>query len=113
LQGLAIEAPESRNADLEARNADLGLRNGELSAQAAALEERLERLVPRDSGDSSMPSSSHDLPGRKAPGQRKRNGTGKRPEKKPGALFESRWWFWYTRSSVGVLPVSSPPTPRS
>ena len=43
LQGLAIEALESRDADLEARdadlearNADLGLRNGELSAQVAA-----------------------------------------------------------------------------
>ena len=44
LQGLAIEALESRDADLEARNADLGLRNGELSAQVAGLEERLERL---------------------------------------------------------------------
>ena len=85
LQGLAIEAPESRDADLEARNAALGPRNSELSAQAAALEERLERLVPRNSGDSSMPSSSHDLPGWKAPGQRKRGRTRKRPGKKPGA----------------------------
>jgi hypothetical protein len=84
-QGLAIEALESRDADLEARNADLGLRNGELSAQVAALEERLERQVSRNSGDSSMPSSSDDLPGRKVPGQRKRGGTGKRPGKKPGA----------------------------
>ena len=41
LQGLAIEALESRDADLKARNADLGLQNGELSAQVAALEERL------------------------------------------------------------------------
>jgi hypothetical protein len=53
LPGLAIEAPESRDADLEARNADLGLRNGERSAQAAALEERLKswcrgtRATPR------------------------------------------------------------------
>jgi hypothetical protein len=76
LQGLAIEA-------LEARNADLGLRNGELPAQAAALQGRLERLVSRNSGDSPMPSSSDDLPGRKAPGQRKRGGTGKRPGKSP------------------------------
>lgn len=61
LQGLAIEALESRDADLEVRNADLGLRNGDLSAQVAALEERLERLVSRNSGDSSMPSSSDDV----------------------------------------------------
>ena len=58
---------------------------GFVSAQVADLEERLERLVSRNSGDSSMPSSSDDLPGRKAPGQRKRGGIGKRPGKKPGA----------------------------
>ena len=81
LQGLVIESLESRNADLEARN-------GELAGEVADLRERLarlERLVSRNSGNSSMPPSADDLPGRKAPGQRKRGGTGKRPGKQPGA----------------------------
>lgn len=103
LPGLAIEAPESRHADLEARNADLGLRNGERSAQAAGLEERLERLVPRNPGDSSMPSSSHDLPGRKAPGQRKRG------RRRPSAVR-----YRGARSSHAKFqPVSSPVSRRS
>lgn len=74
VQGVLIEVLEARNS--------------ELSAQVAALEERLarlERLVSRNSGNSSMPPSADDLPGRKAPGQRKRGGTGKRPGKQPGA----------------------------
>jgi hypothetical protein len=66
----------------------LEARNSELSVQVASLEERLvrlERLVSRNSGNSSMPPSSDDMPGRRVPGQRKRGGTGKRPGKQPGA----------------------------
>ena len=66
----------------------LETRNSELSAQVAGLEERLarlERLVSRNSGNSSMPPSADDLPGRNAPGQRKRGGSGRRPGKQPGA----------------------------
>jgi hypothetical protein len=45
--------------------------------------ERLERLVPRNPGDSPMPSSSDDLPGRKAPARGNaagpRDGRGRSP----------------------------------
>lgn len=44
----------------------LGARNCELSAQVASLEERparVECLVSRNSGNSSMPPSADDLPG--------------------------------------------------
>jgi hypothetical protein len=54
VQGVLIEVLETRNS--------------ELSAQVAGLEERLarlERLVSRNSGNSSMPPSADDLPGRK------------------------------------------------
>ena len=81
LQGMVIGLLESRNADLEARNEELAGEVADLRERLA----RLERLVSRNSGNSSMPPSSDDLPGRKAPGQRKRGGTGKRPGKQPGA----------------------------
>ena len=63
VQGVLIEVLETRNS--------------ELSAQVAGLEARLarlERLVSRNSGNSSMPPSADDLPGRKPPGRRERGG---------------------------------------
>jgi transposase len=60
----------------------------ELTSLVAELREQLDaawRAASRNSGNSSMPPSSDDLPGRKAPGQRKRSGSGKRPGKQPGA----------------------------
>jgi transposase len=81
LQGLVIEALESRNSDLETRKVELAGRVADLEGRLA----RLERLASRNSGNSSMPPSSDDLPGRKAPGQRERGASGKRPGKQPGA----------------------------
>jgi hypothetical protein len=56
-------------------------------AKIAELEERvvrLERLISRNSGNSSMPPSTDDLPGKKPPQRRPRRG-GRKPGKQPGA----------------------------
>jgi transposase len=94
VQGVLIEVLEARNS--------------ELSAQVADLEERLarlERLVSRNSGNSSMPPSADDLPGRKAPGQRKRGGTGKRPGKQPGAPGAHLAWRDDPDDTVPLFPA--------
>ena len=57
-------------------------------AKIAELEERvarLERLISRNSGNSSMPPSTDDLPGRKPPERRARRGDSRKPGKQPGA----------------------------
>ena len=68
---------------LRAENAELTAENAELRAQITELAERvarLERLVSRNSGNSSMPPSTDDLPGKKPPereaaaGQRRQAG---------------------------------------
>ena len=85
LQELLIGVLESRNADLETRN-------GQLTGRVAELEERLarlERLVSRNSGNSGMPPSADDLPGKTLPPPKPKRGNGKRSQGKqrgaPGA----------------------------
>jgi len=51
------------NEDKDGVIADLRARNQELEERVA----RLERLISRNSGNSSMPPSSDDLPGKKPP----------------------------------------------
>jgi transposase len=75
VQARLIEALAAENARLAGQVTDL-----------AARVERLERLASRNSGNSSMPPSSDDLPGKKPPGRKARHGGGKRkPGKQPGA----------------------------
>lgn len=96
VQGVLIEVLETRNS--------------ELSAQVAGLEERLsrlERLVSRNSGNSSMPPSADDLPGRKVPGQRKRGGSGRRPGKQPGAPGAHLAWRDDPDDTVPAFPSGS------
>jgi hypothetical protein len=50
----------------------------ELTALVAEQLDAARRAASRNSGNSSMPPSADDLPGRKAPGQRKSGGSGKR-----------------------------------
>jgi hypothetical protein len=64
------------NQDKDGVIADLRARTKELEERVA----RLERLISRNSGNSSMPPSSDDLPGKKPPGRTGR-GVNKR---KPG-----------------------------
>ena len=56
VQGVLIEILEGRNAELTAQVADLA---GRLA--------RLERAVSRNSGNSGMPPSADDLPGKTPP----------------------------------------------
>jgi len=66
---------DSRIARLEAENADLALRMA-----------RLERLISRNSGNSSFPPSMDDLPGRAPPrGKAPRGGGRRKPGKQPGS----------------------------
>ena len=75
VQGVLIEVLESRNSELEALVADLAERLA-----------KAERAVSRNSGNSSMPPSADDLPGKTAPepGRGRREGTRKQG-KQPGA----------------------------
>ena len=78
---MVIEILEARNCDLEARNA-------ELTAQVMDLAERLaklERAMSRNSGNSSMPPSADDLPGKTAPEPKPGRGGKRRQGKQPGA----------------------------
>ena len=83
-----VAALQDANGRLRAENVQLRAENAELKAQLAeqaAKIARLERLISRNSGNSSMPPSADDLPGKKPP-QRKARGGGKRkPGKQPGA----------------------------
>ena len=55
--------------------------------------ERLERLVSRNSGNSSFPPSMDDMPGRAAPRGKPRRGGGKRkPGKQPGSPGSHLAW---------------------
>jgi hypothetical protein len=83
-------------ADLEdASREDLLALIAELRAVVAAQQEQiaaLQRAVSRNSGNSSMPPSGDDQPGRRAPAQRPaRSGTGKRG-KRPGAPGSGLAW---------------------
>jgi transposase len=78
VQGVLIEVLENRNAELSAQVADLAERL-----------EKLERQVSRNSGNSGMPPSADDLPGKVAPEPKPKRGDGKRRQGKqrgaPGA----------------------------
>jgi Family of unknown function (DUF6444) len=76
----------------------LEARNGELAGRAAELKERLarlERAVSQNSGNSSMPPSADDLPGKTAPQPRPPRGNGKKRQGKqrgaPGARPRDGW----------------------
>ena len=76
-------------AERDARIAQLEAENAELARRVA----RLERLISRNSGNSSMPPSGDDLPGRAPPRGKPRRGTGKRkPGKQPGAPGSHQAW---------------------
>jgi transposase len=75
LQGQLTAVLAARNAELEARLTDLEERLA-----------RLERTVSRNSGNSGMPPSADDLPGKTPPEPKPKRGGGKRGQgKQPGA----------------------------
>jgi transposase len=66
----------------------LARRNAELEARVGELEDRLaklERAVSRNSGNSGMPPSADDLPGKKAPEPKPKRGGKRKQGKQPGA----------------------------
>jgi transposase len=76
-------------AERDRRIAQLEAENAELARRVA----RLERLISRNSGNSSMPPSADDLPGRPPPQARPAQGRGKRlPGKQPGAPGSAMSW---------------------
>jgi hypothetical protein len=82
----------------------------ELRAQVAGLEERLarlERLASRNSGNSSFPPSMDDLPGRTAPREKPRRGTGTKrgPGKQPGAPGSHLAWSEAPDDTVPHFPA--------
>jgi transposase len=101
-------------AELRAENARLRERVGQLrmlvedkDAKIAALEERvarLERLISRNSGNSSMPPSTDDLLGKKPPERRPRRGGGRKPGKQPGSPGAYLAWNGRPDKTVDVFP---------
>jgi len=80
---------------------------GDLRARNAGLEERvarLERLISRNSGNSSMPPSTDDLPGKKPPERKARGGGKRKPGKQPGAPGTYLAWREDPDETVDVFP---------
>jgi len=74
-------------------------------AEQAGLIARLERLISRNSGNSSMPPSSDDRPGRKPPQPRQRQGgTKRRPGKQPGAAGAYLPWNDHPDDTIPHFP---------
>ena len=86
----------------------LEARNGELAGRVADLEERLarlERAVSRNSGNSGMPPSADDLPGKTAPQPRPPRGNGKKKQgKQPGAPGSHLAWSDDPQETVPLFP---------
>jgi transposase len=108
----ALDEPDVVAA-LQASNARLRAENAELKAQLAEQAEkiaRLERLVSRDSGNSSMPPSTDDLPGKKPPERRTRQGgTKRKPGKQPGAPGAYLAWNEHPDDTVPHFPRGACP----
>jgi transposase len=95
-------------AGLQARNGLLEQENAALRERLAELEDRLtalERVISRNSGNSSMPPSSDDLPGRQPPASRKGQQGGKRrPGGQPGAPGAHLAWAADPGKTVPLFP---------
>jgi hypothetical protein len=108
-------ALEAANARLRAANGKLRALLEERDARIAALEAqvaelsarvaRLERQASRNSGNSSLPPSSDDQPGKKQPAQPGRRTDGKRkPGKQPGAPGAHLAWGQDPDKTIAHFP---------
>jgi transposase len=96
-------------AVLAARNAELEARVGDLEERLA----RLERAMSRNSGNSSMPPSADDLPGKMPPQQRlDRAGKKRRQGKQPGAPGTHLAWSQHPGQIVPLFPRGACPCGR-
>lgn len=109
--GVSAAAPEEDFAALAEISGPvvemLEARNAELSAQVADLAERLawlERAVSRNSGNSGMPPSADDLPGKKAPSPKPTCGGKKRQGKQKGAPVAYLAWSENPGRWLDVFP---------
>jgi hypothetical protein len=101
LRGQLIGMLAVRNAALAERVAQLDAANAELAERLV----RLERAVSRNSGNSSMPPSSDDQPGRKTPQPRQRQGgTKRRPGKQPGTAGAYLPWNDHPDGTIAHFP---------
>jgi hypothetical protein len=96
-----VAALRTENAELKAENAELRAQVTELAERVA----RLERLISRNSGNSSMPPSTDDLPGKKPPERKPRRGGGGRPGKQRGAPGAHLAWSDEPDKTVDVFPA--------
>jgi transposase len=103
LQGQLIALLAAQNAALAARVAGLEMANAELAGRVA----RLERAASRNSGNSSMPPSADDLPGKKPPQRKPARGGGRRPGKQPGAPGAYLAWREHPDKTEEVFPEGS------
>jgi hypothetical protein len=102
LQGRLIAVLAAQNAALAERVAQLEAANTEQAERLA----RLERAVSRNSGNSSMPPSADDLPGKTPPPQRRqpRREGKRRPGKQPGAPGAHLAWSESPQRTVPLFP---------
>jgi transposase len=89
----------------------LAAEHARLAGQVAGLAarvERLERLASRNSGNSSMPPSADDLPGRTPPRRQQPRGQGKRkPGKQPGAPGSHLAWSERPDNTMPHFPAGT------
>jgi transposase len=105
-----VAALQGANARLREQNAELRAENAELKAQLAEQAERiarLERLISRNSGNSSMPPSTDDQPGKKPPERGPRRGGGRRPGKQPGAPGAYLAWNDHPDETIPHFPAGA------
>jgi transposase len=96
VQARVIGALAAENARLTGQVADL-----------AARVERLERLASRNSGNSSMPPSADDLPGRTPPRRKPPAGGTRKPGKQPGAPGSHLAWTENPDQRVDHFPAGA------
>jgi len=96
VQGVLIEVLEARNAELAAQVADMAERLA-----------RLERAVSRNSGNSGMPPSADDLPGKTAPAPKPKRGGKRRQGKQPGAPGAHLAWSKDPDKTEPLFPEGS------
>ena len=104
-----VAALQEANARLRAENAEL---KAQITGQAEKIA-RLERLISRNSGNSSMPPSTDDLPGKKPQERRARQGGMRRkPGKQPGAPGAFLAWNEHPDKTGDVFPRGHLPVRR-
>jgi len=99
-------------ARLSAQVTDLSAQIAELTGLVRELREQLEaarRAASRNSGNSSMPPSADDLPGRKAPAPKGKASGERKPGKQPGTPGAHLAWSAEPDETVPLFPEGSCP----